>query len=84
MPKPLLSSTWNGSSRNGAPTVAPLRKLGPGAPLAGRLLGLALALLMLTLVVRFTLGVIAALVSVIVPLIVVLAIYRVMFGGFRK
>lgn len=54
-----------------------------GPPLAGRLIGLAVGLLLLALSVLFALHVLEVLIPVVVPLLGVLLIYTVMFRHRR-
>jgi hypothetical protein len=56
----------------------------PRPPLAGRLIGLAAGVLLLSLAVLFALHVISLLVPVVVPLLVLSCIYAVLFGRHRS
>jgi hypothetical protein len=52
----------------------------PRLPLAGRLVGLAVGVTLLSLSVLFALHVVALLIPVVVPLFALVSIYAVMFG----
>lgn len=56
----------------------------PQPPLAGRLIGLAVGVLLLSLAATVALHVFEMLVPVVVPLLVLIGIYAVLFGRHRK
>jgi lipopolysaccharide export LptBFGC system permease protein LptF len=56
----------------------------PRPPLAGRLVGLAVGVLLLSGAVYVALGVIEAVVTMLVPFLAVAVIYGVMFGRGRR
>lgn len=56
----------------------------PRPPLAGRLVGLAVGVLLLSLAVYVALDVLAALVAVTVPLLAMALVYIIIVGRFRK
>ncbi|WP_410623216.1 hypothetical protein [Amycolatopsis sp. cmx-8-4] len=56
----------------------------PRPPLAGRLIGLAVGVLVLSGAVYVAASVVQALIPLMVPLVVLIGIYAVMFGKHRK
>ncbi|HEX5120055.1 MAG TPA: hypothetical protein VFW65_33115 [Pseudonocardiaceae bacterium] len=56
----------------------------PRPPLAGRLVGLAVGVGLLSVAALFTLHVIELLIPVVVPLVVLAGIYLVVFGKFHR
>jgi hypothetical protein len=56
----------------------------PRPPLPGRLVGLAIGVLLLSLATYVALDVVLALIPVVVPLIVLFGIYSVIFRGRHK
>jgi hypothetical protein len=56
----------------------------PRPPLAGRLIGLAVGVLALSGAVYVGLGIVEALIPVVVPLVVLLGIYSMLFGRRHK
>lgn len=56
----------------------------PPLPLNGRIVGLALAIVGLAVAVRVAWAVIEPAVPSLVGLLALLAVYRVMFGGFKR
>jgi hypothetical protein len=56
----------------------------PRPPLPGRLAGLAVGVTLLALAVWLALHVITLVISLVVPLLGLLFVYTVIFGGFRR